>query len=146
MLLEELAAIKTELATARLENEQLIHGSGAKVVGSDVNFRPSEYLDDRSTSSGSGSMLTTMSNMSLGALNIPECKPSDGETDIDKKAYEHWKEILNASFNLVRAADERAKMDIFRIKAGSKLLEVMQGTSFTPNMPDDYPTPMLSRG
>lgn len=143
MLLEELAAIKSELASVRLEKEQLLQGSEASTADNDaVNFRSGSDTDvHQSASVGNESLLATMSNMSLGSLNIPECKPSDGEADVDKKAYEHWKEIVNASFNLVRATDERAKMDIFRIKAGPKLLEVMQGTSSTADMPDEQSRP-----
>lgn len=103
-------------------------------------IRRSAISDDRQAT-GNESLWATVNHMSLGSLNIPECKPSDGETDIDKKAYEHWKEIVTASFNLVRATDEHAKMDIFRIKAGTKLLEVMQGTSTTADMPDERNLP-----
>lgn len=136
MLLEEISALKLELATIRTDKQQAFQDFDANLRNDAVDFELSEASHHQSTSSGSGSLLATMSNMSLSSLNIPECKPSKGETDIDKKAYEHWKEILSASFNLVHATDEQAKMDIFRIKAGPKLLEVMQGTSSTAEMPD----------
>lgn len=136
MLLAELSALKQELATIRSEKEPSFRDFDASATHNDsVDCGLSEVTQQPSMS-GNGSLLATMSNMSLGSLNIPECKPTEGETDVDKKAYEHWKEILNASFNLVHATDEQAKMDIFRIKAGPKLLEVMQGTSSTADMPD----------
>ncbi|XP_062565919.1 uncharacterized protein LOC134228154 [Armigeres subalbatus] len=134
-LLEELSALKSEMANMRSEKEQNLLSGKRPTESSAVNVRPDEGP------SGSDSFLATMSNMSLGSLNIPECKPSEGEMDVDKKAYEHWKEILIASFNLMRATDERAKLDIFRIKAGPKLLEVMQGTSSIPGMPDECVKP-----
>lgn len=124
--------MRTELATARSEKEQLIL---ALNLTGDAN--PLHQI----RAPENESLLATVSNMSLGSLNIPECRPSEGETDVDKKAYEQWKEILNASFNLVRATNEQARMDIFRIKAGSKLLEVMQGTASTEGMPDERTTP-----
>ncbi|XP_062708138.1 uncharacterized protein LOC115258286 [Aedes albopictus] len=136
MLLEEISALKLELETIRTDKQQAFQDFDANLRNDAVDFELSEASHHQSTSSGSGSLLATMSNMSLSSLNIPECKPSEGETDIDKKAYEHWKKILSASFNLVHATDEQAKMDIFRIKAGPKLLEVMQGTSSTAEMPD----------
>ncbi|XP_062557922.1 uncharacterized protein LOC134222782 [Armigeres subalbatus] len=143
MLQEQLSALKAELATVRAEKRRPLRALEATTEDNDsVNFKPSECFESRpSTSSGNESLLATMSNMSFGSLNIPECRPSDGETDVDKKAYEHWKEILTASFNLVRATDERSKMDIFRIKAGPKLLEVMQGTSSTTDMPGEQSHP-----
>lgn len=137
MLLEELAAVKSELATMRSERETVSESTSGS-----INFRSSENLEPRQQSSlEDESLLATLSHMSLGSLNIPECKPSDGETDVDKMAYEHWKEILAASFSLMGAINERAKMDIFRIKAGPKLLEVMKATSSTPNMPDEQTSP-----
>ncbi|XP_062552517.1 uncharacterized protein LOC134217721 [Armigeres subalbatus] len=144
MLLEELTALKSELATVRAEKEATTEKTSS--VGNDgVNFKPRETFEVyQDTSSGHVSLLATMSNMSFGSLNIPECRPSEGETDLDKKAYEHWKEILNASFNLVQATDEQAKMDIFRIKAGAKLLEVMQGTSSIVNMPNERTHPFTN--
>lgn len=125
--------MKTELATVRSENEQLT--LALNTAKSDTGAVGHHRAPDNE------SLLATMNKMSLGSLNIPECKPSEGETDVDKKAYEHWKAILNASFSLVHASDEQAKMDIFRIKAGPKLLEIMQGTSSSIGMPDESTQP-----
>lgn len=125
--------MRNELAIMRSEKEQLIHALQANNTNS--------VAVNQHGASENESLLATINNMSLGSLNIPECKPSEGETDVDKKAYEHWKEILVASFNLVHATDEQAKMDIFKIKAGTKLVEVMQGTSTTTDMPDESTKP-----
>lgn len=130
MQTKELEAVKSELASIRSERVT------ASEASTENSSRPSEVFGSNQALENE-SLLSTMSNMSLGSLNIPECKPSEGETDVDKMAYEHWKEILAASFNLMRASDERAKMDIFRIKAGPKLLEIMKGTSSTPEMPNE---------
>lgn len=138
--MEQLEALKSELAIVRSEK-----GSGSVTTTAaydSVDFRSSEVFEsNQPVLSENASILATMNNMSLGSLHIPECSPSEGESDIDKKAYEHWKEVLVASFNLVRAQDERAKMDIFRIKAGPKLLEIMQGTSSVPEMPNECTHP-----
>ncbi|XP_058828627.1 uncharacterized protein LOC131688427 [Topomyia yanbarensis] len=139
MLMQELIALKTELNAVRSEKDRLL-------LDREVNSTSSEQVRMDTTLdvcrvSENESLLATMNHMSLGSLHIPECKPSEGETDLDKKAYEHWKEIVTASFNLVRATDEHAKMDIFKIKAGTKLLEVMQGTSTTNDMPEECTHP-----
>lgn len=139
LLLEELLAVKNELATLRSEKAQLLHTMEVNNT-ENVQDRRNAPLNEHQAPTND-SLLATMNHMSLGSLNIPECKPSDGDTDIDKKAYEHWKEIISASFNLVHATDEQAKMDMFKIKAGPKLLEVMQGTSSTTDMPDERSQP-----
>ncbi|XP_058816976.1 uncharacterized protein LOC131680275 [Topomyia yanbarensis] len=82
-----------------------------------------------------------MCNMSISTLNIPECKPSEGESDIDKGAYEHWKDIVEASLNLINVSDERSKIGVFKIKAGPKLLEVLNSTVTSQGMPDENTAP-----
>ncbi|XP_062542255.1 uncharacterized protein LOC134210226 [Armigeres subalbatus] len=84
---------------------------------------------------------STMGSWTLGSLNIPICTPSEGETEIDKRAYEYWKEILVSSLQLVNAVDEQMKFGVFKIKSGPKLREIFQTTSTGPGMPDEETSP-----
>lgn len=86
-------------------------------------------------------MLSTMNNWTLGTLNIPECVPTSGETDIDKQAFEYWKDILVSSLQLFNAVDEQTKFGVFKIKSGPKLRETFQATSSGPGMPDEKTHP-----
>ncbi|XP_021695255.1 uncharacterized protein LOC110675173 [Aedes aegypti] len=82
MLLAELSALKQELATIRSEKEPSFRDFDASATHNDsVDCGLSEVTQQPSMS-GNGSLLATMSNMSLGSLNIPECKPTEGETDL----------------------------------------------------------------
>ncbi|XP_058455113.1 uncharacterized protein LOC131432691 isoform X2 [Malaya genurostris] len=81
------------------------------------------------------------SNLSAATINIPECKPVANEEEIDKQSYERWKEILEASIQLVGATDEITKMNILKVKAGSKLLEILDNTPSTQNCPDPVLAP-----
>ncbi|XP_062542320.1 uncharacterized protein LOC134210289 [Armigeres subalbatus] len=136
MLMEQMVALKNQLYFVRKEKDQLLLNK------ENAGNNQTRQMDTcQQQASGNESLLATMNHMSLGSLNIPECSPSEGEIDIDKKAYEHWKEVVTASFNLVQATDESAKMNIFRIKAGTKLLEVMQGTSTAIDMPPEITHP-----
>lgn len=76
-------------------------------MGEDISDSRSEWV-----------LVSTKSNWTLGTLNIPECVPADGETEIDKRAYEFWKETLVASLQLVNSVHEQAKFGVFKIKAG----------------------------
>lgn len=116
-------------------------------IGSELAIAPSSTLRDvnPTTNPGNESMLmTTMNNMTISSLNVPECKPSEGETEIDKAAFEHWKEVLMSALDLIAATDERSKMAIFKIKAGPKLLEIFNSTVTTEDMPDEYETPFTN--
>lgn len=86
-------------------------------------------------------LLVTMNNMSLSSLNIPECAPATGETELNKRAYDHWKNVLNASMNLIQATDESTRIDLFRIKAGPLLLELLDGTTTQSGMPSEEQYP-----
>lgn len=86
-------------------------------------------------------LLNSMNNWTLGTLNIPECVPSDGETDIDKRAYEYWKDLLISSLELINATNEQTKFGVFKIKAGAKLRDIYLNTCSTPGMPDENTAP-----
>lgn len=86
-------------------------------------------------------LMSTMSNLSFNSMNVPECKPSPGEAEIDKKAYDHWKDILETSLQLVNATDETVKMGIFKIKAGVMLMEILHSTTSAPGTPDETSKP-----
>lgn len=86
-------------------------------------------------------LLSTMNNWTLGTLNIPECVPSEGEMEVDKRAYEYWKDILISSLKLINAVDEQTMFGVFKIKAGPKLREIFNTTTTTPGMPDEKSEP-----
>lgn len=86
-------------------------------------------------------LLSTMSSWTLGTLNVPECVPAQGESEVDKRSYEYWKETLMASLQLVNSANEHAKYGVFKIKAGVKLREIFNTTVSSPTMPDERTHP-----
>ncbi|XP_062541468.1 uncharacterized protein LOC134209503 [Armigeres subalbatus] len=134
MLLEELSAMRIELTQLRNEKDSLLQSTTMSNPAND--FEPFRSNTAESYSAVGETLLASVNNMSLSTMSIPECIPSEGDSDIDKKGYEYWKNILLASLNLIQANDENMKMDVFRIKAGPKLLELLQGTKSSPDMPD----------
>lgn len=82
------------------------------------------------------SIMSSMTNLSFASLQVPECKPIEGEEEIDRKSYEQWRQILEASMQLAGVVDETTKMNIFRIKAGHKLLDVLESTVSNTESPD----------
>nr|XP_029736219.1 uncharacterized protein LOC115270988 [Aedes albopictus] len=122
--------------------EQVSRLSAEQSLGETLRQVRSTTRDD--VSETRSEFLSTMSNWTLGTLNIPECIPTDGETEIDKRAYEFWKETLVASLQLVNSADEQAKFGVFRIKAGAKLREIFNTTVSTAEMPNERTAPFAN--
>lgn len=101
----------------------------------------STMTEDHFSKDNDSSLMSSMNNLSFASLNVSECKPVDGEEEIDKKSFVQWKELLEASMQLVEVTDEDTQMRIFKIKAGTKLLDVLYGTTTSskdPN-PDSEP-------
>lgn len=101
----------------------------------------STMRDDSSGNDHNSVFMSSMSNLSLASLNVPECRSADGEDEIDRKSFEQWKNMLEASMQLAGVADEVTKMNIFTIKAGPKLLDVLEGTVTHPETPDIVTNP-----
>lgn len=113
ILLEALEAERKRNATLTSQLERVRHQSTMRSA-----TRQSE----------NESLSVSMNNLSIATLNIGECKPMDGEDEIDKRSFEAWRSLLEASMKLVGVTDEETKMSIFRIKAGPKLLEIFENT------------------
>lgn len=131
--------MRKELAQLRNEKDALLHSTTGSKASNE--FGSTEASTAESFGAVGETILASVNNMSLSTMTIPECVPSDGESDIDKKGYEYWKNILTASLNLTQANDESTKMDVFKIKAGPKLLELFNGTKSSTSMPNESSHP-----
>lgn len=76
-----------------------------------------------------------MSSVTVGSITITECKPSDGE-QIGRRDFENWMDLLTAHLKLAGVEDESTKLSIFKIKAGSTLLDIYHHTKSSPDAPD----------
>lgn len=105
---------------------------------------PEEHfeIDSSEPANGEQSRLTdasfrmSMNNLSFASLNIPECKPKDGEEDVDRHSFEQWIGVLEASMQLVGVTDEYTQIRILRIKAGPKLLSILENTDSPAEAPN----------
>lgn len=79
------------------------------------------------TSAEESKFFSSMNQLCLASLNVPECKPSD-EGDIHRQTFEQWKELLLDNLRLAGIEDEGTKFTVFRVKAGSRLLEIFRNT------------------
>lgn len=101
----------------------------------------SENHDELAVARNDSNLLSTMSSWTLSTINIPECTPSQGEDEIDKRAYEYWKDTFVSSIKLINVTDELVLFGLFKVKAGSKLREIYQTTVSDPGMSNEISCP-----
>ncbi|XP_062704086.1 uncharacterized protein LOC134286486 [Aedes albopictus] len=111
-MMNELLKVKAELERTRKEKEELSRSLAA--TGQDRNFAgamSSIMRDD--LVNGNESLLMTMNNMSRSSLSIPECAPASGDTELNKRVYDHWKNVFNASMNLIQATKDPSNTTLY---------------------------------
>lgn len=67
----------------------------------------------------------------MASISVPECKPQEEGDEIHRQTFESWKDLLVDSMNLAGMTDEQTRFTIFKVKAGSRLLEVFRKTKST---------------
>lgn len=78
---------------------------------------------------------SSMNQLSIASINVPECKAPDGE-EIHRQTYEMWKDLLVDSLKLAGIDDESTKFTVFKVKAGTRLLEIYRNTKSQAEAPD----------
>lgn len=124
------SSLSVKLKKARADNKQLREKS--RFDDAYAMPRHSTMREDYTFNHGNSQLATSLS---VASLNIPECKPAENEEEIDRKTFEAWKELLEASMDLIGVTDEVAKMNVLKLRAGAKLLEVLEGTP-SQSLPD----------
>ncbi|XP_049531605.1 uncharacterized protein LOC125949000 [Anopheles darlingi] len=76
-------------------------------------------------------MTASLNSWAVASMNVPPFTPDEGEDDISRRSFETWRDLLEASLALVGIVDEAAKMNVFKVKAGSKLLEILEDAPAT---------------
>ncbi|XP_055592608.1 uncharacterized protein LOC129744220 [Uranotaenia lowii] len=118
--LEEINKMKAKMEKLEKENEEL-----RRALASFVESKTTAETDER----------RAMNQMNF--VNISECIPINGETEINKRSYEHWKNVINSAFNIAQTSDENIKIDVLKMKAGSYLLDLLKSTTTQQGMPDE---------
>lgn len=58
--------------------------------------------------------LSSMNQLSVASINVPECKASDGD-EIHRHTYEIWKDLLVDSLKLAGIEDEPTMFTVFKV-------------------------------
>lgn len=87
------------------------------------------------TSQEESRFFSSMNQLSVASINVPECKPTD-DGDIHRQTYELWIDLLMDSMRLAGIEDEHTMFTVFKVKAGVKLLEIFRNTKSQQDDPD----------
>lgn len=120
--------LSKKLKEARADNKHLRETMSQIDDDADDMPRHSTMHEGYSGNQSNSFLMTSMNTLSVASLNIAECKPSENEDEIDRKSFEAWKDKLEASMDLIGVSDEMTKMNVLKVKAGLKLLDVLEGT------------------
>ncbi|XP_058830564.1 uncharacterized protein LOC131689479 [Topomyia yanbarensis] len=142
------ALLLDELEKSRMQNAELLAGLN---VSSAANINP---VDNAAIDFDYGNrlcstqhvptppsldesrFLSSMNQLSVASINVPECKPIDDDDDIHRQSFESWKDLLIDCMKLAGIDDEFTKFTVFKVKAGARLLELFRNTKSQADDPD----------
>lgn len=133
----EIAAMKTERdigpgATGTTEKD-----AEESSVDFEVAPRASSTGHQRSMGTMEESrFLSSVNQLSVSSITIPECKPLEGDDEIHRHTFEMWRDLLIDSIALAGVEDELTKFTIFKVKAGPRLLTIFKNTKTDTEAPD----------
>ncbi|XP_055592407.1 uncharacterized protein LOC129744077 [Uranotaenia lowii] len=132
------ASLRSELRMARGGNKTSRNLSGW--IEEDLDGEDNNFFGQRNSTMRGADESTMLTSMTLASLQIGECRPLEGEDEIDKKSFEQWRNIFESALKIAGIADESTKISIFKMKAGAKLIDVLEST---PNVesPDEETSP-----
>lgn len=143
------AHLANELELSRKEVEELRAGLHAKDTGSNVDSQNPEFdvqagfssthrIPSHPVASRSfeeSRFLSSMNQLSVASINVPECKAANDE-QIHRHTFELWKDLLVDSMKLAGIEEESVMYTIFKVKAGPRLLEIFRNTKSDADAPD----------
>ncbi|XP_062539181.1 uncharacterized protein LOC134207483 [Armigeres subalbatus] len=140
--------LRKELEKIRLEKEQLQEAAKTTVSDNEnqsmsdfsENFRPHSTHREKSTLEESRFM-SSINQLSISSVNVPECIPTGDDGEIHRQTFEQWKDLLVDSMQLAGITDEGTQFMIFKVKAGSRLLEIYRNAKSDENAPDSVHSP-----
>lgn len=139
-LLEEIKQLREENEQLRKSNTEVIavanHDDAETSVGSNGTQQT-----DSSVKNEESKLLSSVHQLSISSLNVPECKPAVEGEGIQRHSFETWRDLLVDSMKLLGVQDESTMFTIFRVKAGQQLLEIFKNTKSDPNAPDEREFP-----
>ncbi|XP_058811106.1 uncharacterized protein LOC131675999 [Topomyia yanbarensis] len=138
---ETIKSLQATLNTPRSEASDV----NSDEFNGDVGPSSTHFLaNQREASTELSRFMSSVNQMSVSSVTVPECKPLVGSEEIGRQDFEAWKELLLDSMQLAGIVDEATQFIIFKVKAGQKLLEIFRNTKSTSEAPDQNDHPFLN--
>lgn len=112
--------------------------------GSDIGPSSTQRNRNAETTMEVTRFMSSVNQISVSTVNVPECKPSVEGEEIGKFEFESWKDLLLDSLTLAGITDEATRFIVFKVKAGSKLMEIYKNTKTTVDDPDPDVHPFMN--
>lgn len=85
--------------------------------------------------------LSSVNQLSISSISVPECKPAEGDDEIHRNTFEMWRDLLIDCMTLAGIEDELTKFTVFKVKAGQRLLAIFRNTKSDVEAPDEVIEP-----
>ncbi|XP_062534363.1 uncharacterized protein K02A2.6-like [Armigeres subalbatus] len=106
---ETIRSLQFSLSSARSEFEEV------NSVEFENNLGPSSTKNHRNEPAVEMTQfMSTMNQMTISSINVPECKPSAEGEDISRLDYDAWQDLLVNSLALAGVTDEMTKFVVFK--------------------------------
>ncbi|XP_062559644.1 uncharacterized protein LOC134224327 [Armigeres subalbatus] len=137
-LARELAEEKAKNATLREALDRSLQENPELDFNAENRMSSTRHMGPQSFEESK--FFSSMNQLSVASINVPECKAPDGE-EIHRQTYEMWKDLLVDSLKLAGVDDESTKFTVFKVKAGTRLLEIYRNTKSRDDAPDQVTAP-----
>ncbi|XP_062701581.1 uncharacterized protein LOC134285213 [Aedes albopictus] len=135
---ETIRSLQTSLTSARSECGDVNSVEFENELGPSSTKQPSAQ---RSEVVELSRFVSSMNQMSVSSINVPECKASVEGEDISRLDFDAWRDLLSNSLTLAGITDETTQFVVFKVKAGQKLLELFRATESTTDAPNEKAKP-----
>lgn len=137
--LETIRSLQTSLHSARSECGEVNSVEFEKDLGPSSTNHPTGHHSD--TTVELSRFVSSMNQISVASISVPECKPSVEGEDISRLDFNSWMDLLTNSMVLAGITDEATQYIVFKVKAGQKLLEVYKATETSSAAPSQETHP-----
>ncbi|XP_062712867.1 uncharacterized protein LOC134289990 [Aedes albopictus] len=131
---ETIRSLQTSLSSARSECGEVNSAEFENELGPSSTRRIAQRRNESTVELSR--FVSSMNQMSVSSISVPECKPSMEGEDISRLDFDAWQDLLKNSLALAGITDEATQFTVFKVKAGQKLLEVFRATESSSEAPD----------
>ncbi|XP_062705537.1 uncharacterized protein LOC134287558 isoform X2 [Aedes albopictus] len=129
----EVEAMKAARAEHPRHEKEVDDGSvDFEIVPASSTHRPNKSMASKEESR----FLSSVNQLSVSSISVPECKPMAGEDEIHRQTFEMWRDLLLDCMALAGIEDEATKFTVFKVKAGPRLLAIFKNTKSDSEAPD----------